>query len=351
MPLPRFPNLPDEPPEALRVLWDYLRTASESLSVSEIASAGTLFALICIVVADRFFGLDATLSWLSDFVPMAIAVVGIVMSYKQPKEKNHFAATVVLILSGFVGSGILHWSRTRDQSAHKTEVTGLTTRMDAVRDQNSQILTYLLPKPGTIQTGQATELERRQDIEKALRGEYILSHEHISPGLLAGTEFPPAEWMNKRLAELGEKWTVSPPSNTTRVIPPKIEIAQSYGNLRQRTLNLADKLTRLVRHRFDQLNTWYKTAPGLSQNGQTTQQGRLEWARSNDSEFRACCLAEVQSIHDEFANHDFKDERLEQILAGEKEDARLSKMNPAMSPQCSIYPLKTSLQSPKGWKH
>jgi hypothetical protein len=38
--------------------------------------------------------------------------------------------------------------------------------------------------------------------------EYIASHDEISPALLAGTELPPAEWMNRRLEELGKPWRV-----------------------------------------------------------------------------------------------------------------------------------------------
>ena len=48
-----------------------------------------------------------------------------------------------------------------------------------------------------------------ENIYKALRGEYILSHQNISPGLLAGNENPPNEWMNKRLGQLGENWRFS----------------------------------------------------------------------------------------------------------------------------------------------
>ncbi len=38
--------------------------------------------------------------------------------------------------------------------------------------------------------------------------EYILSHDGLSPALLAGTEPVPADWMNKRLEQIGEAWRV-----------------------------------------------------------------------------------------------------------------------------------------------
>jgi hypothetical protein len=47
---------------------------------------------------------------------------------------------------------------------------------------------------------------RKQAWINTLRKEYIASHDDVSPGLLAGSELPPAEWMNSRLAELNKPW-------------------------------------------------------------------------------------------------------------------------------------------------
>ncbi len=200
--------------EALRLFWDYARGVAAYFSPLKIGGGLLVLTFIAVVMAYHFLGLDATLSWLADSVPMAVALVGIIIiSYKQINEKNHFTATVVLTIVGFIGTSILHWSRERDQRAHKGEVDGLNTKIDTVGSQNTQILLSLSSaRPSTSQNPQAAELQRRENIEKALRGEYILSHDNISPGLLAGTEYPPADWMNKRLHELGEKWTVAPPA-------------------------------------------------------------------------------------------------------------------------------------------
>lgn len=89
---PQFPD--DDPLPALHLPWEYARSVSGS-GVGILI--GTLaVSSICMAAACYGFGLDETLSWLSDFVPMAIAVVGIIMSYKQPKEKDHFAARAQL---------------------------------------------------------------------------------------------------------------------------------------------------------------------------------------------------------------------------------------------------------------
>ncbi len=220
-PFPAMPEIPDDdPPAALRLLWRYLQAVFRHVSIPKAALIVTPLVGVAIGAAYCFLGLDQTLSWLSDFVPMSIALVGIIMSYKQPREKNHLAATTVLILAGVVGTGVLHWSRARDYAAHKAEVGGLNGKMDTVRNQNIEILLQLSGfRSATPQTPQAAEVERRSNIQKVLRGEYILSHENISAGLLAGTELPPAEWMNKRLAELGEKWTVAQPVVRVSVSP------------------------------------------------------------------------------------------------------------------------------------
>lgn len=53
------------------------------------------------------------------------------------------------------------------------------------------------------------ETTRRRNLLERLRNEYILSHDNISPALMAGTEQAPTDWVNKRLTELGEKWRVT----------------------------------------------------------------------------------------------------------------------------------------------
>jgi hypothetical protein len=49
-----------------------------------------------------------------------------------------------------------------------------------------------------------TETERaRARLMSQLRQEYILSHDNLSPGMLAGTEPLPTEWLTARLSDLG----------------------------------------------------------------------------------------------------------------------------------------------------
>ena len=60
---------------------------------------------------------------------------------------------------------------------------------------------------------QKVEGDRRRSLLRTLSQEYILSHDHLTPGLLAGTEWPPLDWMNRRLRDLGEVWSVLPGKN------------------------------------------------------------------------------------------------------------------------------------------
>jgi len=61
------------------------------------------------------------------------------------------------------------------------------------------------------------EARRRAALLDRLRQEYTLSRDNISAALIAGTEQPPADWINKRLREMGEAWAVSPAAKQRRL--------------------------------------------------------------------------------------------------------------------------------------
>jgi hypothetical protein len=218
VPFPQFPELPDDQPMLalaafltyMRGVWEFLVTSKKHL---------LLVAVACISLIGICLRLwtDTALPLLADAVPMLVAIAGVVMSYKQPKRESHLMTTIVLFAVGVTGTAVMSWTRIRTEHSHNAEVRSLTDRMDTVKDQNTKILLALHTQPAKI-GAQEAELERRQDIQKVLRGEYILSHENVSPGLIAGTEYPPAEWMNKRLRELGERWAVNPPSAPQPII-------------------------------------------------------------------------------------------------------------------------------------
>lgn len=63
-----------------------------------------------------------------------------------------------------------------------------------------------------------------------LRNKYILSHQMVSSDLLAGTAFPPAQWMNEQLKELGEKWLFAEPSVAMRTA--ETPVGKSLASMR-----------------------------------------------------------------------------------------------------------------------
>ena len=78
-----------------------------------------------------------------------------------------------------------------------------------------------LHEKGRTTSPEQAETKRREDIMSMLRGQYILQHDNLPSGILEGTAPLPSEWINKRLHDLGELWTVSkePPRQGPSIAP------------------------------------------------------------------------------------------------------------------------------------
>jgi hypothetical protein len=99
----------------------------------------------------------------------------------------------------------------REALDHKGEEQN--TRLATVETTNDQILKAVLdPSPGLSET------ERRRRIEDVLRNKYILTHSDVSADLLAGTEWPPTEWMNRELSDLHETWKFTGESHRAPIV-------------------------------------------------------------------------------------------------------------------------------------
>jgi hypothetical protein len=206
MPLPQFPTVPDDNPIlAVRVIREYVRALTGSLSVYLILAITIVAPVVVFAGASLIFGFNWSLAWASDLVPFTFAVISVGVSVKALRDEHSNIVIVFVLFLGLAGTVIIHYSKVRAYKEHHAELDKLESKVDAVGNQNSKLLDAFI---GKSLTPQEAETERRQNIQKALRSEYILSHDNISQGLLAGTEFPPAEWTNKRLKELGEKWVV-----------------------------------------------------------------------------------------------------------------------------------------------
>lgn len=142
---------------------------------------------------------------------LAYLIPGVVKAVDASKvlRRSVFAAFVAL-----AGITVMVNAINREQDNHSKEEQA--KRIDAVSRSNAQILGALITNKGL------TEAERRANVEKALRSEYVTTHDPIDPEVLAGNKMPPETWMNQRLHELGEHWTFAAPP------APPIKVANSH---------------------------------------------------------------------------------------------------------------------------
>jgi hypothetical protein len=171
------------------------RLKREKVPVALLLSSIVVVPALAFFVAWPFIGLDSALSWASDFVPMAFAAAGCAFSIREVRVEHQTGVIVLLIVVGMGGTVVLHVARERQEA-----------RLFSGMQINQGLLNRLNNPSSSQRTPQEAAVERMQGIEKALTAEYIFSHKNISPGLLAGAETPPTDWMNQRLSELGEKW-------------------------------------------------------------------------------------------------------------------------------------------------
>lgn len=105
MPVPSFPQLPDDDPIAsLRLVRDYLRDLEAYFSPIKIAISLVALTMVACAVAYWALGFDSTLSWASDFVPLLFAVVGIVVSVKKLRDEHQAAVISFIVIVGVLGT-------------------------------------------------------------------------------------------------------------------------------------------------------------------------------------------------------------------------------------------------------
>lgn len=155
--------------------------------------------------------LDVVLDAVPDAVPLFLGIAGLVylmpdLARKIESSKPLRAALAALFILFSIFAIVVNAINRGDQK-HDREMD--ETRIGTVEDTNNQILKLVLrPSPDT------SESARRKRIEDVLRNQYILSHNRLDPGIVDGSKMPPDDWMNQKLAQLGEKWTVVSPQPT-----------------------------------------------------------------------------------------------------------------------------------------
>jgi hypothetical protein len=109
-------------------------------------------------------------------------------------DKKLIVGSAVTVVVGIVG-----WYFTSSSNS----ITGV---YNSIVNQGQTTNNFLIPSPAPQQS--QLETNRRKSVVTQLRQKYVFSHDKLSPGLLAGTEPVPADWMNKQLEQLGEAWRV-----------------------------------------------------------------------------------------------------------------------------------------------
>jgi hypothetical protein len=219
-PFPPFPELPDDAPLiALKNLRSYIRDVVNSVFFPIVLAVTITALLLAFALGCLFFGFDTSLSWAVDLVPFTFAVISVVVSVKTLRDEHHNIVVAFVLFLGAAGTVVIHYAKARADFQHQVEMGKLDKKLDSVDRRNSQLLDIVLKKP------ELTEAERREAIRKVLLNRYIVTHDNISPGLLSGIESPPAEWMNKQLGELGEKWKVED-KPMAKPIPQTIQVVQ-----------------------------------------------------------------------------------------------------------------------------
>jgi hypothetical protein len=169
---------------------------------------------------------DTALSLLFDILSIGLVVIGIIISYHSPKSRAaKIIVTVSLLVLG-MGAFAAQWTlHIQNEKAHANEIAEWKTRfdaqsvkfdaqskkLDAVQRNTERFLNRATKhsEQSDLSTPGQKEIGRRQQILAALRNEYVLSHDNVSPAVMSGIQSPPADWVNQRLKALGEKWTIA----------------------------------------------------------------------------------------------------------------------------------------------
>src|SRR5579859_6941407 len=130
----------------------------------------------------------------------------------------------VLVIIGAVVTGVAVKRGADASSRVEADLKGIRAELrdlHAEAPNHQEVATKGSPQTATatitINVKPSAEDLRRYKVLNALRIEYILSHRDLPSQILAGIDWPPLEWINRRLAELGEPWTVLPGNNPSEI--------------------------------------------------------------------------------------------------------------------------------------
>jgi hypothetical protein len=141
-------------------------------------------------------------------IPLGLSLVGAHYAVEVVKEKRaKTMARYAFYFAGVCCCVLILFIETKTDSDHKTEKDGLNQRLEAIQANGEKELAYL-SKPQTPPPVRSNPEQAKRRILTLLTNEYITMHDPISADILSGKESPPIDWINKRLKELGQNWSV-----------------------------------------------------------------------------------------------------------------------------------------------
>lgn len=149
-------------------------------------------------------------------VPLALAAIGAHLATEElpegsAKRRNILIGVWFLAFFGIACGILVEMLNAKADHKREAEAVDLNVKVDFVGKQNEQLLTSLLG------VHPLSETDRRKKIEDALRSDYILHHDPIDPLILSGQSYPPTDWMNQRLRQMGENWNFKETSSLSTV--------------------------------------------------------------------------------------------------------------------------------------
>jgi hypothetical protein len=173
--------------------------------------------------------LHVILDAIPDAVPLFLGLAGLVylmpdlakrIEARKPLRVGVATLCILFSLLAIAVNAVNREDQEHKEADQKAEETVQGQNMGAVLKSVGGIQDALNPKAANM-----TEAKRREYRISALRDEYILTQNPVDPEIAAGNRMPPAVWMNQRLMQLGESWTVKdpPPPSGARIsqLPPE----------------------------------------------------------------------------------------------------------------------------------
>ena len=149
-------------------------------SKSKILTSGVVLALVVAVLAQMGIGVTERLVWvIATFVVIAVLAVAV------------FVSQLIMAPARLASDAETHNSK---------RVAALGAAVADLQADRAALVSAL--------DDRATERERQRQasVLHALRQEWILDNDGISSRMMAGLEPLPKEWVERRLAQMGETW-------------------------------------------------------------------------------------------------------------------------------------------------